>query len=570
MVYRRTCLSALVWALLAVQINCAPHPPRDSGPIDAVEVRAWEAYEIELTAQRELKRPYVEGLPDGKPPQVTAVFRRDAPGAGKSEYRVGGFWDGGRTWRVRFAPPEPGIWSYRSTSRDPGLDGETGRFRCTPWPDRQKRDNPTRRGFVRVRRTGSRRGRHFEYADGEPMLWLGDTWWNWTKRAIPFHRFRKLVDDRADKGFNVGQLYFPGSGWHPSSSLLDETLTKPDLEHIRHVEKMIRYANSKGVTVWVHGWWPEPKTSQLASQADMRRWCRYMVHRLGGYNVIWVVAGEYNKYNYGGMGLEFWKDLGRLIDREDPHDRIISTHTAPPTWKGGADAPQWSTAKLLHDEPWLDYNQSQTGHGRWKNELIPWIVRGAYACKPAKPIVVTEPWYEFVEGNPTAADVRFGGWAAMLSGAAGHSYGGGHEWRAHVPEAPEPKDIWPLERSFDRSTLDYPGARSLSFMAKFLRGIEWWKLEPRPDLVREYASRHCLAEAGRQYVVYLRWGGSVKIDLRPSSPGDKFELRWIDLTDEKVKQTITVPGGAVRVIRPPGDFPRLLQSKDWVLHAVKK
>ena len=30
--------------------------------------------------------------------------------------------------------------------------------------------------------------------------------------------------------------------------------------------------------------------------------------------------------------------------------------------------------------------------------------------------MVTEPWYEFVEGNPTAADIRFGGWSAMLSG----------------------------------------------------------------------------------------------------------------------------------------------------------
>jgi len=26
---------------------------------------------------------------------------------------------------------------------------------------------------------------------------------------------------------------------------------------------------------------------------------------------------------------------------------------------------------------------------------------------PPKPVVVTEPWYEFIEGNPTAMDVRF-------------------------------------------------------------------------------------------------------------------------------------------------------------------
>jgi len=44
------------------------------------------------------------------------------------------------------------------------------------WSDEQKQANPTRRGFVRVCRTGHRSGRYFEYSDGTPMLWLGDTW----------------------------------------------------------------------------------------------------------------------------------------------------------------------------------------------------------------------------------------------------------------------------------------------------------------------------------------------------------------------------------------------------------
>jgi len=571
MPYRRTCLLAIVWILAALQVNCAPRPPRATdSAAPAAGLRTWEVYEIELTAQKKLDRPYVDGLPDGGAAYVTVAFRHEGSQGGKGEYRVGGFWDGGRTWRVRFAPPLPGVWTYRSTSADPGLNGRIGRFRCASWSGEQKRANPTRRGFVRVCRTGRRRGRHFEYSDGTPMLYLGDTWWNWTKRAIPFGRFKTLVDDRAAKGFNVGQLFFPGSGWHGDSSLLDETCTKPDLSHIQHVEKMIRYANARGITVWVHGWWAERNMKDRTSTRNMRRWCRYMVHRLGAYNVIWVVAGEYNKFNYGGLGLEFWKGLGRLIDREDPYGRIIGVHPAPPTWKGGAEAPQWSTAEVLHNEPWLDYNQCQTGHGRWKNELIPLIVRSAYSRKPAKPIVVTEPWYEFVEGNPRAPDIRFGGWSAILSGAGGHSYGGGHVWRAHVPESPEPKDIWSLERQFKRNTLDYPGAKSLSFMARFLRGIDWWKLEPHPELVHDNPSRYCAAAPGREYVVYLRWGGSVKLDLRPSSADEEFEFKWIDLTDENVKRTGTIAGGAIRTIRPPEDFPRVRGHKDWVLHVSKK
>ena len=244
-----------------------------------------------------------------------------------------GFWDGGQTWRVRFAPPAPGEWSYRTASADPGLDGKTGRFRCVPWTDDEMLANPTRRGFVRVCQTGSRPGRYFEYADGTPMLWIGDTWWNWTKRKIPMERFQTLVDDRAAKGFNVGQLFFPAMGWTPDSSLLDPTLTHPDLDHIRHVEEMIRYANSKGITVWVCGWWTQPNMRERIGEEPVRLWTRYMVHRLAAYNVVWVLAGEYNMHDYGGLGVDFWKGLGQLVADEDPYDRH---HQRPPHAAGVA------------------------------------------------------------------------------------------------------------------------------------------------------------------------------------------------------------------------------------------
>jgi hypothetical protein len=556
-------------AHLAIAVLLGVLPLLDPRATAEGRVPPWQAFEIELQAQTEMANPYVDGLPDHGPAYVTVVFEGQGGAARGERYVVSGFWDGGRTWKARFAPPAPGEWSYRSVSDDPGLRGKTGSFDCVAWSEAEKQANPTRRGFVRVHRTGPRPGRHFEYADGTPFLWLGDTWWNWTKRDIRFETFRRLVDDRAAKGFNVGQLFFAGDGWSRSSSMLDETHSLPDLEHIRNVERMIAYANSKGITVWVHGWWSRRDLAERVGPEKIRRWWRYLVHRLGAYNVIWVLAGEYNMWDYGGLGLEFWNELGRMIDEEDFCDRIISAHPTPPGWQGGEQAPQWSTADAIHGQGWLDYNQSQTGHGKWRNELTPWIVQQAYGRNPAKPIVVTEPWYEFVEGNPPAADVRFGGWSAILSGAAGHSYGGGHVWRAHVPESPAQRGAWPLEEDFETDTLDYPGARSLSFMAKFLRGIDWWLLEPHPELVHENPSRYCAAVPGKEYVVYLRWGGVAKIDLRPSSADDEFQYRWIDLVDERERGPGAVPGGDVRAFRPPEDYPGVVHYKDWVLHVFK-
>lgn len=34
-----------------------------------------------------------------------------------------GFWNGGRTWVIRFAPTIAGEWRYMTSSSDPGLDG---------------------------------------------------------------------------------------------------------------------------------------------------------------------------------------------------------------------------------------------------------------------------------------------------------------------------------------------------------------------------------------------------------------------------------------------------------------
>jgi hypothetical protein len=198
--------------------------------------------------------------------------------------------------------------------------------------------------------------------------------------------------------------------------------------------------------------------------------------------------------------------------------------------------------------------------------MIPVVVAAAYAKTPAKPIVVTEPWYEFIKGNPPAEDVRYGAWSAMLSGAGGHTYGGGHVWWAHVPEAPTQQGAWPLETSFETDTLDYPGAVSMGFMARFLRSMEWWKLEPHPELVSEYAARFCSAEPGRNYVVYARWGGTLKVDLRPSSEADKFQYTWIDLTAGTERRTGTVQGGGMREFHAPEDYPSAPQHKDWVLH----
>lgn len=132
-------------------------------------------------------------------------------------------------------------------------------------------------GWVRVCRTGARPGRHFQYADDTPFLWIGDTRWNWTKRGIQWESFERLARDRAAKGFSIGQLFFAAHGWGRQSSPLNADCMAPDLEHLRQVEERIEIANAEGITVWAHGWWSRPDMKRrIGEENPQRRW-RYLV-----------------------------------------------------------------------------------------------------------------------------------------------------------------------------------------------------------------------------------------------------------------------------------------------------
>ena len=534
------------------------------------QMKTWEVFELGLKASARFQNPYVETIREGEAPYASAQFTGTSGEALNKKINVAAFWDGESNWKIRFTPTVSGTWKYETFSKDKGLNKKKGTLEVNGWSQDELKANATRRGFIQVNKEGPRAGRYFVYNDGTPCLWISDTWWDWTNRRIKWESMKELVDTRSEQGFNIGQLFFAGNGWGGESSLLDKTWQNPDIAQIQKVEKMIAYANSKGITVWIHPWWSRKDIVKTIGAENMRRWWRYVIHRLHAYNVIWVLAGEYNMDNNGGFPLQFWNDLGELIKKEDPYDRIVGAHPTPPTWGSGMEAPQWSTATVLHDQKWLDYNQSQPGHHPWTNEYTPEIIKTAYDKQPAKPIVVTEPWYEFIEDNPTAMEVRFGAWSAIMSGAAGHTYGGGHVWLAYLPEKAGGGGQWPVDRTFDKNTMLYPGALSMSFMSKYLNSFKWWELAPHPELVIQNPSRYCIANPGKEYLVYLRYGGNFKLDLSAFSANDNYNYEWVDLVENKVARKNKVAGGKVFEFKCPSDYPGSLVRKDWLVRVYKE
>lgn len=537
---------------------------------DAETIHQWEVVQIKFKSAKVYSNPYKDISATTGSDLLRVTFEGTRGEALNKKITLTGFWIGGSEWCVNFAAPFTGEWKYISISADRSMNGKKGLLEVVAWSEDEKNANPVRHGFVRVKKSGEQAGHYFEYSDGKPFLWIGDTWWNWTNSRIHMETFKQMVDNRSEKGFNVGQLFVPGNGWGRESSLLDETYTILDTAHARNVEEMIRYANSKGITVWIHGWWSRPNLDKEIGAEKIQRWWRYLAHRFGAYNVIWVLAGEYNMNNYGGFPIDFWKSLGRLIKQEDPYDRIVSLHNTPPFWDGGAEAPQWSTGAVLHQETWLDYNQSQVGHGKYANEMIPQVVSEEYHRKPSKPIVVTEPWYEFIEGNPTGKDIRFAAWSAILSGSAGHTYGGGHVWLASVPESPGGNGPWPIEKGFDRTTYDYEGAMSMKYLAGFFKNIKWWEMAPHPELISEYPQPFCLAKPGEEYVVYLRYAGTVKVLMDDSAVSEQYQYHWFNPATGKSSDPKTIHGNSILEFSCPESYPDIPDYKDWVLYIARE
>ena len=132
------------------------------------------------------------------------------------EERVPGFWAGGATWRMRYAPPVPGTYKIRSACNDTknhDLHDQTTMLKVEPYTGQNLH---YKHGALKV----ADDKRHFQHADGTPFFWLGDTWWmGLCKRLSWPDGFETLTADRVQKGYTIVQIV---AGLYPDMEPFDE------------------------------------------------------------------------------------------------------------------------------------------------------------------------------------------------------------------------------------------------------------------------------------------------------------------------------------------------------------
>jgi hypothetical protein len=155
--------------------------------LNSGEVHVWETQEIILESSRDYPNAYND---------VDCWIELTGPGFKK---RIYGFWDGGRTFRVRFVASTAGEWTWYTGSNqkdDAGLNAGAGRLRAVEWSEADKHHNANRRGFVRA----SANGHALQYADGTPFFLVGDTWLAGSTWRLPWKGVQPVAD------------YIPGPG----------------------------------------------------------------------------------------------------------------------------------------------------------------------------------------------------------------------------------------------------------------------------------------------------------------------------------------------------------------------
>ncbi|MCF7764157.1 MAG: DUF4038 domain-containing protein [Verrucomicrobia bacterium] len=550
-------LSGLFLLTLFLAGGCATVPDR---PEQLTLVPKWGRLELDFRSSTSYENPIQDT-------ELRVVFT--AP-SGRSRL-IYGFWDGDRTWKVRFAPNEVGKWHYSTSCFDTaneGLNNHSGTFLCTAASGKTVFE---RHGPIRV----ARDRRHFEHEDGTPFFWLADTAWNGPLMSTPadwnyYLNRRKLQRftavqwvttqwRAAPEGDHLGELAFTGQ---------DRIAVNPEFFQ-RLDEKLdaMNQADLLGVPVllWAIGGGsiPQVNPGYALQEEQAVRLARYMVARWGSNAVAWFLAGD---GDYRGVKAERWKRIGQAVFGDEPH--------APVTMHPGGM--QWIQGEFT-DANWLDFLGYQSGHGDDARTLT-WMNSGPPASgwnlDPIRPFINLEPPYEnhvaYQSKTPISAHTvrRAVYWSLLNSPTAGVSYGGHGVWGwddGTTPPTDHQNSGIPLPW---KQALEMPGAAQMTHVSSFFKAIDFWRLRPAPEVLgaqpgKQDPKRHIAAARSKEgdlLVVYVPEDRELSIVSR--SLPKNFSASWYNpRTGQPEQVSAVVNQRAIQFTTPSeGDWLLLVTS----------
>lgn len=528
-------------------------------PAEPASVPRFAPHEVSFTATGTYENPYVELMADATLTEPDGRTTRTLPL----------FWDGGGTWKMRFAPDQEGTWTWTVRSADPGLDGRKGRFVCV---------KSNRRGSIQPMEGAPR---HFQYQNGEPMWFLGDTAWAFVTDNHEEQHDRasveRYVSIRAEQGFNVihfmllSELGWANRGGVPWTDIENERINPA---YFAEADHRVAFANNKGIVTGIMTGWGHKGRDELYSWGRLpgvearKRFARYVAARFGAYDVYFLVSGEWHaevrsRSVPAAEVREEFVEIGDSLRAADPHRRMTGIHPIG----------EYSTSEFNALASWMDFADYQQNY-RQLHE------RAVAARAIPKPVVNSEYGYFLRDmsgdghvdkhNSYTVDDMRHATWdivtagAYVLTGFGSTYFGGARHPTPFLPDDPANK----------------PLVEQIGHAREFFAQLDYQKLEPNDELLSSAAPRGkdraerfqqgdrqatrtqppamtywCLAEPGSTYIVYVR-GTEAPVALVLPAGGGWQASRFDPRTGRA--QAIEVPVGRGRASITPPD------KQDWL------
>ncbi len=448
---------------------------------------------------------------------------------------IPGFWDGGNTWRVRFAPTETGVWEYTvtATGKDIGLNGISGTVIAEEYTGNLE---IYKRGFLKTEKGV----RYLMYNDGTPFFYLGDTHWNVQKEefdeAGPHaagiktdSHFKYICDRRWEQGFTVYQTEPLARSFKVEKGTVEEE----DIKGFQHFDKYFKYIADKGF-VHANAELLFPVTQEATKEfiENLEILVRYWVARYCAYPVLWTLGQEVDDLWHRDGLPEVYKRMCEIITSIDPYHHPTSAHQVNTAGVGCLG----NVPVAPVDGGYNDYNPTQNertggnrpsifrdvkGHTWWAIQWRPCIDQQFNFGLPkdfwengqGKPIVNYEARYDHLYTKNFGA--RAQAWISYLNGLSGYAYGGADMWvyignyaqnadgfdGVDVITIPEKQITW-------GELINAPISTEMTYLRRFFESIPWWRLTPDYDYGkvfshlsgRNYAVSHV---EDQLYVVYL-------------------------------------------------------------------
>ena len=253
---------------------------------------------------------------------------------------VPGFYDGGTTYVVRFAPPQEGQWVYVTNASLSALAGLTGCVQAMP----------AREGCHGPIVQHPSRPQRLAYADGTSYYLMAfEVDWLFALDALNpdgIPQTERLVDCIADYGFNhaIMNVYAYDVSWAQDAAVPTDyefrapavfpyggSNAEPDFTRLnpaffQRLDRVIRYLERRGIVahLMIYVWNKLVSWPLAYSEAD-NRYFDYVVARYQAFsNVVWDISKE--ALGYGHASIDYIVDRIHRLRRGDAYQRLLTVH----------------------------------------------------------------------------------------------------------------------------------------------------------------------------------------------------------------------------------------------------